>query len=130
MTDRAAILAEIARDPSRVRDVSPEDAPGLLAQVSALGMALAARVLEGAAAAKPASGATPRPQPHPGHWLTPDEAAAVCGVTRRQVYSWSRRLEWRSFTRRLSRKALRIEEAGLRKWLNSRLASSTLAHIR
>ena len=33
---------------------------------------------------------------------------------RRQVLSWSRRSDWRSFTHRLSHKVLRIEEAGYR----------------
>jgi hypothetical protein len=51
-------------------------------------------------------------------WLTPDEAASIANVPRRVVYGWSRRVDWRGFTRRLSRKVLRVEERGFRRWLD------------
>lgn len=61
-----------------------------------------------------------KPRGNEGRMLTPQECADIAGVTRRQVLSWSRRSDWRGFTHRLSRKVLRIEEAGYRRWLGLR----------
>jgi hypothetical protein len=118
-------LAELAQDPGRIREVAPQDALRLLVQVGALSMALAGRMAEGGGSPSPA--APPSPQTCPGRWLTLEQAADVCGVSKRQIYSWSRQSEWRRFTRKLSRKALRVEERGLQRWLDSRPAVGALA---
>ena len=47
----------------------------------------------------------------------PDAAAALLGVTLSSLYRHADRLP---FTRRLSRKALRFSEPGLRRWLATR----------
>jgi hypothetical protein len=59
-------------------------------------------------------------RPEPERMLTPDEAAAIARVSRETVYGWARRADWRPFTRRISRKVLRIEERGFRRWLERR----------
>jgi hypothetical protein len=120
-------LDALAEHPEHVRKLSPDSALVLLARVEGL-----AGVLRVAAAPAPRENA---PDPaavasRGGRWLTPSEAAELCGVSRRQVYSWSRRLDWRQFTRRLSRKALRLEERGLLKWLNAQSAQEVVARLR
>lgn len=51
--------------------------------------------------------------------LTPDEAAAFLRVTKREVYSLARTVEWRSFiVVKISRKRMRIREAAFHRWLN------------
>jgi predicted DNA-binding transcriptional regulator AlpA len=52
--------------------------------------------------------------------LTADEAASLLRVTPRWLYRRSSRLP---FTRRLSRKALRFSETGIRRWMAARKAS-------
>jgi hypothetical protein len=112
-------LDVLVADPSRVHEVSPDGALALLAEAGTRVGALQSVV------ALLAARAVARPSTNAGaetvgelHWLTPAEAAALAGVPVRTVYSWSRRLDWRPFVRRLSRKLLRIEEHGLRKWLD------------
>lgn len=51
--------------------------------------------------------------------LTAQEAATILGVTPRYMYVHAATLP---FTRRLSRKALRFSEAGLRRWTGRRAA--------
>ena len=127
-------LAELLADPMRGRDLAPEQAAGLLVALAsvqrALELALTAPALTLVAESRGDPGTASPPQTYPGCWLTPEQAAEVCGVSKRQVYSWSRLLEWRPFVRRLSRKALRIEERGLRRWLDSRCAVEALARRR
>ena len=53
-----------------------------------------------------------------GEFLTAAEAAQIARVPTRTVYEWSRRSDWRVFTHRLSRKVLRIEGGGFRRWLD------------
>lgn len=50
-------------------------------------------------------------------YLTAVEAAEIARVEVRTVYGWSRRVDWRLFARRLSRKVLRIEEQPFHQWL-------------
>lgn len=116
ITERTRPL--LAIDPSDVARLPPEALPAVLAVTAAI---------QGAVAARLASGVTVpgcERQPVPGgqgkegdRWLRPDEAATLASVSRRAIYGWSRRLDWRPFVRRLSRKALRIEEQGFRRWL-------------
>jgi predicted DNA-binding transcriptional regulator AlpA len=49
--------------------------------------------------------------------LTPEQAAAIIGVDKAWLYRHSKQLP---FARRLSRKKIRFNEAGLRRWLASR----------
>ncbi len=56
----------------------------------------------------------PANESEPDQLLTPEEAASILGVTPRWLYRHAKRLP---FTRRISRKALRFSEAGLRRWL-------------
>jgi hypothetical protein len=100
------------------------EAAAMLARVGALEALLRARL------AAPAQGGHQPVLNHPvdvqnlhsspdaDRWLTPHEAATIARVQRRVIYGWSRRMDWRGFTRRLSRKVLRVEERGFRRWLD------------
>lgn len=107
-------LADLERDHSRVAEVRPEDAPRLLAVLAALTLGVAARLGASAPELQGTSSSA--------RWLTPDEAAARANVDRRVVYAWSRRIDWRPFAHRLSRKVLRIEEQGFLRWLGRQTA--------
>src|SRR5262245_48969044 len=50
-------------------------------------------------------------------WLTAEQAAAIIGVNKERVYQYAKR--W-TFAKKISHKALRINEAGLRRWLAAR----------
>lgn len=56
----------------------------------------------------------PLPKPETDRLLMVDEVAAALGVSKRWVYDHASRLP---FTRRLSRRAVRFSEAGLRRWV-------------
>ncbi|SRR6266511_4080488 len=51
------------------------------------------------------------------NWLTPEQAAAILGVSKARVY-WHAK-KW-NFAKRISHKALRVNEAGLRRWIQTR----------
>ena len=106
-------LVDLARDPARVIDVPVSAVPPLMAQVAALQVALAARL----AGPSPPPAESPSGPPGNERLLTPPEAAALLGVTVTWLYRHAGRLP---FTRRLSRKALRFNETGLRRWLAAR----------
>jgi excisionase family DNA binding protein len=102
-------LAGMIRDPA-VADRVPRDAiPGLLSQLSAVQIALTARLL----LPVPES-AHGQPVPAAERLLTVGEAAQLLGVRSRWLYRHHRQLP---FARRLSRKALRFSESGLHRWL-------------
>src|SRR5688572_27164896 len=50
-------------------------------------------------------------------WLTPEQASAIIGVNKRWLYRHAKQLP---FAKKLSRKALRFNEIGLRRWLATR----------
>lgn len=54
---------------------------------------------------------------HADHWLTPEQAAEKLNVSTKWIYRHARK--WR-FVERLSRKQLRISDAGLRRWMSAR----------
>ena len=89
----------------------------------ALALALATRLSELAAlllGEPPGFGAREPDPPKAagqGRLLSVDEAARIAGVNRRWIYAHTRGLKFR---RDLSRKNVRIEEAGFRRWLESR----------
>ena len=110
------MLADLLDHPEQAMDLAPPVAVAALVKVEGL-----AAVLRIAAAAPAHAGERPEhatvENGNGGRWLTPDEAAALASVPRRIIYGWSRKAGWKAFSRRLSRKVLRIEEAGLRRWL-------------
>jgi predicted DNA-binding transcriptional regulator AlpA len=114
MLAAAPTLVDLARNPERVVDVPPSAVPSLMAQAAALQAALAAR-LAGTSIAAGESGYARTPEAE--RLLTPPEAAALLAVTVTWLYRHAGRLP---FTRRLSRKALRFSEPGLRRWLAAR----------
>ena len=103
-------LDALAADPRQVAQVPAEAIPILLAQTAAVQAALAARLLASPNGQPPDATAEDR-------LLTPKEAADTLRVTLPWIYRHAKRLP---FTRRLSRKALRFSEAGLRRWQAAR----------
>lgn len=84
-----------------------EDLPTFLLALASIQTTVSARLLT---ARRPVT-------PEPDRLLTVAEAAQILEVTPKWLYRHADRLP---FTRRLSRKALRFSEAGLRKWLATR----------
>ena len=106
-------LAELLRDPTLVNNLPPEAIPTVLCQLAALQSALAARLLT-----TPSGNRQPLNAPeHGDRLLTAEEAGPLMGVNRRWLYRHAKGLP---FTKRLSRKALRFSEKGLRRWLAAR----------
>ena len=58
-----------------------------------------------------------RPTTENDVWLTPEKASAILGVNKKWLYRHAKDL---SFAKKLSRKALRFNEAGLRRWMATR----------
>src|SRR5262245_26438399 len=114
MLDPVPTLVELARNPGRVADMPLPAVPPLLAQVAALQAALVARLarapIEAAELVRVQAVESER-------LLAPPDAAALLGVTVSWLYRHADRLP---FSRRLSRKALRFSELGLRRWLATR----------
>lgn len=104
------VLVELVSDHSRVADIAPEVAAGLLVELAALQAALAVRVRDGRAAPPQ------RRPPEPEELLTPAEVAARLQQSLRWVYRKSR--GW-PFTRRLGRKTLRFSRPGFEAYLRS-----------
>ena len=100
-------LERLVADPARAADVGVHAIPALLCQLGALQAALAARLVASAGPREPAEPA------EADRLLTVEEAAPILGVTPRWLYGHQRL----PFVRKLSRKALRVSEAGLRRWL-------------
>jgi excisionase family DNA binding protein len=81
-----------------------------LTRLTALQNALAARMLTAAP--------SPAPSPSgPEHLLSVEEAAARLGMSADWVYRHARHLP---FTRRVGRRALRFDSAGLERWMAQR----------
>ena len=112
-------LARILQDRQLLADVPPDIIPDLLAELEKLRAQLWARMLTD----------QPRPregqdaQPTSDRFLTPEEAARLLGTTVRWLYRHHKHLP---FARRLSRRALRFSEIGLRRWLATRSQGPTL----
>lgn len=102
-------LAEIVSRPDAAFTVEPVAVPGLLAELEGLRAKLWARLLAPARRDRDDG-----EQSAPDRLLNPAEAAKLMGVTPRWLYRHASRLP---FARRLSRKALRFSEAGLRRRL-------------
>ena len=103
---RFVSIAALLADPA---NIPPDQIPAVLSHLSAIQTTLTARLLN-----------VPRPPVSSGdadRLLTVDDASRILEVTPKWLYRHADRLP---FTRRLSRKALRFSEPGLRKWLATR----------
>ncbi len=103
---RGPELFALLVDPARVHEVPADAIPALLCQLSAIQSALAAKLMAPARTNSSERSESDR-------LLTADEAASILGVTPRWLYRHQRL----PFVRKLSRKALRVSEVGLRHWL-------------
>lgn len=102
----ATLLTALDRELSRLR---PEEVPGLLTALLTRAAAVSAGLLVGAKPEPPAGLSASAPR-----LLSDAEAADVAGVSIRWLRRHTRRL---SFRHDLSRKQVRYEEPGLRRWL-------------
>lgn len=105
---------QLLEQPHRVAQVPANEVPGLLVRLSAVMTALAARTAVSPVETTASKDPTPKKQDRN---LTVGEAAELLGVKPSWLYRHSAKLP---FTRRLSRRALRFSEKGLRRWLESR----------
>ena len=112
MTPEFRALAEHL---DRIAALSPEAIPTLLGELEILRVSLFAQLLVHRMTRTPLEAQeTPRPA---DRLLRPAEAAALLKVTTRWLYRRHRSLP---FTRKLSRRLLRFDEAGLHRWLAHR----------
>ena len=105
----------LLEQPDRVSEVPAGEVPGLLVRLGALLAALAAR--HAANASNENKVVQIEPSNNRDRNLKVDEAAEMLGVTRSWLYRHSGKLP---FTRRLSRRAVRFSEKGIRRWLETR----------
>jgi Helix-turn-helix domain len=111
---RSVTLVDLLDDPERVKDVAREQIPALLVRLSALEIALAARLEELTTCHEPMG------LELKDRLLTPEEAAVLLGVSPASL-----RRNWRRyrFARKLSRKTLRFSETGLRRWIATKMVT-------
>ena len=102
-------LDQLAADPTKAASLPVDATEKLLAQVHVVEGVLLARLLS----TRVQRDGQPEAPPEGDHFLTPEEAAKILGVTVPWLYRHAARLP---FTRRLSRKCLRFSEAAVRKW--------------
>ena len=123
LTDRRptshVTLDDLLADVSRAADVPADAAAPLLAEVSARQAQLAA--VQSAIAARLVAGSTVRradtPDDRHSRLLSADEAAGLLSVSRHWLYRHAPNLP---FTVRLSAKAVKFDEAGLRRFIERR----------
>jgi nucleotidyltransferase/DNA polymerase involved in DNA repair len=113
-------VADLLTEPTRIADLQPSAIPSLLCQLSALQIALAGRLF-----AVGSDDDERTTTAEPDRLLTADDAAAILGVTTKWLY----RHKKLPFVRRLSRKALRVSESGLHRWLAAK-GHDTSARLR
>jgi hypothetical protein len=104
-----------------IAEAAPEERPGLIVALSARLAAL------GAGMTGPARLAEVSPPEPAGQWIRPERAAEIAGEpidtpeakrrAVRRIYAWAQGQRWAS---RPTRRCLRIEEAGFRRWLKNR----------
>ena len=104
----------LLKQPDRVSEVPTGEVPGLLVRLGALLAALAARQ---ASSASNESKVRIESTDNGDRNLTVDEAAKMLGVKKSWLYRHSGTLP---FTRRLSRRAIRFSEKGIRRWFETR----------
>lgn len=112
MAGQSHPLEELLSAPERVAEVPLDQVPVLLAQLGGLQGALLARLVQAQAPLTQVDTG-----PEKDRLLGIEEAASALGVTKRWLYGKAGNLP---FTRRLSRKALRFSEIGLKKWVRTK----------
>ena len=105
----------LLKHPNRVSEVPAGEVPELLVRLGALLAALAAR--QAASASNGNKVLQVEPTNNRDRNLTADEAAKMLGMKKSWLYRHSGKLP---FTRRLSRRAIRFSEKGIRRWLETR----------
>jgi hypothetical protein len=105
----AWIVTRLVRDPTQVATVAPESIPRVLGLLRAIEVTLLAKLTKDSLKIAPSQG-----PPQEDRRLTVEEASRLLGVTPRWLYRNAGRLP---YARRLSRKALRFSELGLRRHL-------------
>jgi hypothetical protein len=114
MTPEARSLIRTVLDaPEHAAEISLASVPAALGALAELQGLLTLRLVSG----REGQGATAKPPTEPDRLLTPEEAAEIMGVSPRWL---RRRAKALPFARRLSRKALRFSETGLRRYLAAR----------
>lgn len=103
-----AALAELDR---AIAAASPQEHGLLLAELASRTGALCVRVAAGAGALVQV-GSAPTAQ-----LITPEAAAAIADVPVSRIYAWAKGQRWAT---RPTRRCLRIEDAGFRRWLASK----------
>ncbi len=109
LIDIKALMGTLLASPERVSEVPVEAIPGRQAQVLQLQAALTSRLLM-----QSTTNQQPARQVNSDRLLSAEEVAKVLGVTKRWLYSHAGQL---SFTRRLTRKALRFSEDDLQRYM-------------
>lgn len=94
---------------STVREADPAELPAIVGRLAEADAIARARMMTPPPA--------PAPPSTPEHWITAAEAARIAGVSVDRLYVWARGQRWAS---RPSRRCLRIDERGFRRWLASR----------
>lgn len=106
-------LLSLLRDPAWATAIPVTEIPVLVGDLERIKALLFARLVS------PDGRSDGQPPAEADRWLAAEEAAAILNVTPRWLYRHAKRLP---FAKRLSRKALRFSEAGLRKWLAAKKA--------
>lgn len=111
MPTNAVEFSELVRF---VEEANVETLPGIVGVLAYAEAVARARMVSASVAPAPPPATAKAEQET---WLTPQQAAAIPGVSVQRIYRWARGQRWAS---RLSRTCLRIDEAGFRRWLTSR----------
>jgi predicted DNA-binding transcriptional regulator AlpA len=115
MTAREQLLSVVEK-PERLLEIQLSDVPALVAELEGVRVRLWLRLIVGDPSNRSHDDGTP------DRVLTPNEAAAMLGVTTRWLYRHRRRLP---FALPLSRRALRFSQIGLQQWLKEGLKNSS-----
>jgi predicted DNA-binding transcriptional regulator AlpA len=114
MSQRAPIrLEQLICGERLAEELTPQEVAAMMTALAGVQIALANRILTAKSPEPPA-------KPDASKLLKVDAVAALLGTAPRAIYSMSQRQDWRPFTVRLSRRHLRFDEAGLRKWIAQR----------
>jgi hypothetical protein len=108
--DDVTLADLLATLPEAAREATQEELPALLGKVTEAEAILRMRINIVACTEH-------KPEPEPQKWITPEQAAGIAQVPKERIYTWAERQRWAS---RPSRRCLRIEEAGFRRWLVTR----------
>lgn len=110
------LLRDLLEDPDRMTLIPAQDIPGILGELEVLRVPLLVRLITHSVTATLVGEPNEKSLPT-DRLLNPAEAAALLKVTTRWLYRHHRTLP---FTKKLSRRVLRFDEAGLRRWLAHR----------